>query len=172
VRDALINDAHLTIKAHYHYETRTCVNISACPPISINVILLLLPAAALTLPALIELLSKQEREIVNLRRQVAWFQRQIFGQKSERRLPEPEGVQVSLGEAFAAIPDVPPSERKSRVASHERAHKPKQPTDGADESTLLMQRTQADGTIGTAAPFIGHRPSSGVRVCVTRALPA
>ena len=36
---------------------------------------------------LIELVSKQEHEIVNLRRQVAWFQRQIFGQKSEKRLP-------------------------------------------------------------------------------------
>jgi hypothetical protein len=93
---------------------------------------------ALTPPELIDLGSKQEREIVNLRRQVAWFQRQIFRQKSERRLPEPEGVQGSLGEYFAAIPEHTPSERKSRVAAHERAHKPKHPANDADESTLFF----------------------------------
>ena len=87
---------------------------------------------------LIELVSKQEHEIVNLRRQVAWFQRQIFGQKSERRLPEREGVQGTLGEAFDAVPDVVPPNQKTRVASHERASKPNQPTDGADESSLFF----------------------------------
>jgi transposase len=76
-------------------------------------------AAALTQPELIELVRKQEREIVNLRRQVAWFQRQIFGQKSERRLPEPERVQGSRGASFA-IPDVTQSARKSPVAGHRR----------------------------------------------------
>ena len=59
---------------------------------------------ALAPAELIELVSKQEHEIVNLRRQVAWFQRQIFGQKSERRLPEREGVQGTLGEPFNAVP--------------------------------------------------------------------
>ena len=66
---------------------------------------------ALAPAELIELVSKQgreivkqEHEIVNLRRQVAWFQRQIFGQKSERRLPELEGVQGTLGESFDAVP--------------------------------------------------------------------
>ena len=40
-----------------------------------------------------KLLDAQEREIVRLRRQVAWFQRQIFGQKNECRLTQPDGVQ-------------------------------------------------------------------------------
>ena len=83
-------------------------------------------------------IAKQEHEIVNLRRQVAWFQRQIFGQKSERRLPEPDGVQGILGESFAAVPDVVPPNQKTRVASHERASKPNQPTDSADESNLFF----------------------------------
>ena len=83
-------------------------------------------------------IAKQEHEIVNLRRQVAWFQRQIFGQKSERRLPEADGVQGILGESFAAIPDVVPPSKKTIIASHERASKPKQPTDSADESTLFF----------------------------------
>ena len=93
---------------------------------------------ALAPAELIELVSKQEHEIVNLRRQVAWFQRQIFGQKSERRLPEREGVQGTLGEPFDAVPDVVPPNKKTRVASHERASKPNPPTDGADESSLFF----------------------------------
>ena len=40
-----------------------------------------------------ELVGKQAREIENLRRQVTWFQRQIFGQKSERRMPAVDGAQ-------------------------------------------------------------------------------
>ena len=81
---------------------------------------------------------KQEHEIVNLRRQVAWFQRQIFGQKSARRLPEADGVQGTLGEAFDAVPDATPPNPKTRVARHERASQPNKPTGGADESSLFF----------------------------------
>jgi transposase len=93
---------------------------------------------ALAPAELIELVSKQEHEIVNLRRQVAWFQRQIFGQKSERRLPGPDGVQGTLGESFAAIPDAAPPDKKTRIASFDRASKLKRPSDGADESSLFF----------------------------------
>jgi transposase len=82
--------------------------------------------------------AQLENEVLALRRQVAWFQRQIFGQKSERRLPEPEGVQATLGESFAAVPEAAPPLKKSRVAAHEREHKPKRGADGADESTLFF----------------------------------
>ena len=95
-------------------------------------------AVALTAPQLVELVGKQEREIVNLRRQVAWFQRQIFGQKSERRRPEPEGSQGTLGEAFAGIPDASSPNKKSLVAGHERERKLNKPAEGADESTLFF----------------------------------
>jgi hypothetical protein len=96
---------------------------------------------AMTPSQLMELVGKQERETGNLRRQVACFQRQIFGQKNERRLPEPDGVQGTLGESFTAMPEAPPN-RKSPVAAHEREHKAKRPTDGADESTLFFDDTK------------------------------
>jgi transposase len=95
-------------------------------------------ATALTPPELVELVTRQEREIVNLRRQVAWFQRQIFGSKSERRLPEPDGVQGTLGEAFITVPGELAPAKKIRIAGHERDAKPKKPTDGADESALFF----------------------------------
>ena len=107
---------------------------------------------ALAPAELIELVSKQGHEIVNLRRQVAWFQRQIFGQKSECRLPEPDGVQGTLGESFDAVPDVVPPNKKTIIASHERASKPNQPTDGADESSLFFdeKKVPVETKIGRA----------------------
>ena len=37
-------------------------------------------------------------ELAEVQRQVAWFQRQLFGQKSERRVLDPAGRQLLLGE--------------------------------------------------------------------------
>lgn len=93
-------------------------------------------APARTPAQLAELVGKQEREIVNLRRQVAWFQRQIFGQKSEKRGLEPDGVQGVLGIGFDAVPGTPLPGQKVTVAGHERKTKPV--FDGADESTLFF----------------------------------
>jgi transposase len=40
----------------------------------------------------------QSEEIAELRRQLEWFKRQLFGPKSERRLVDPDGRQLALGE--------------------------------------------------------------------------
>lgn len=47
-------------------------------------------SASLSAPQLVEMVGKLEHEVLNLRRQVACFQRQIFGQKSEKRVPTPD----------------------------------------------------------------------------------
>jgi transposase len=93
-------------------------------------------APALTPAQLVDLVGKLERDNINLRRQVAWFQRQIFGQKSEKRHPDPEGVQGILGVGFDAIPDTPLPAKKTVVAAHERKAKPV--GSGADESSLFF----------------------------------
>jgi transposase len=93
-------------------------------------------AAAMSPAQLAEMVGKLERENINLRRQVAWFQRHIFGQKSEKRHVEPDGVQGVLGMGFEAVPDTPLPAKNSVVASHER--KPKQPAANADESNLFF----------------------------------
>ncbi|WP_426212021.1 transposase domain-containing protein [Massilia sp. TWP1-3-3] len=93
-------------------------------------------APALTPAQLVDLVGKLERDNINLRRQVAWFQRQIFGQKSEKRHPEPEGVQGVLGVGFNAIPDTPLPGKKTTVTTHERKAKPVDA--GADESSLFF----------------------------------
>lgn len=98
-------------------------------------------ADAMTPSALADLLrshAKLENEVVALRRQVAWFQRQIFGEKSERRIPEANAMQGVLGEAFNAIPDKLPPAKKRRIDSYERELKPKRPSENEDESTLFF----------------------------------
>jgi transposase len=97
--------------------------------------------ATMAAPALIELVGKLDHEIVHLRRQVAWFQRQIFGQKSERRLPLPDPEQGVLGEDFAGVSDAVPAP-KTRVAGHERDTKSGRGQTAADESTLFLDETK------------------------------
>jgi transposase len=92
-----------------------------------------------------ELFNRQaclERENAELRRQLAWFERQLFGQKSERRLVESEGVQGWLGQDFAALAEQTPANKTTRVAAHERERKPKQPTHNAEESTLFFDASR------------------------------
>jgi hypothetical protein len=58
-------------------------------------------AAALDHKDIVKLLvshEAQSTEIAELRRQLEWLKRQLFGSKSERRLVDPDGRQLSLGE--------------------------------------------------------------------------
>lgn len=90
------------------------------------------------------LLDAKEREIIRLRRRVAWFQRQIFGQRSERRMPEPAGVQGTLGEAFDVVPDDVAPARKTSIAAHERAPENKNgnPVNGNEDAALFFDASK------------------------------
>src|SRR5574341_557587 len=78
--------------------------------------------------------AKLAERCTELERQVAWFQRQIFGSKSERRIETPDGRQLALGEAFAAGVATPPS--TITVPSHTR-RVPKQPWEGTPDDSCL-----------------------------------
>ena len=52
-----------------------------------------------------------------LNRQLEWFKRQLFGSKSERRLVDPEGRQLWLGELQAQDSPRPGSKHPGRRAS-------------------------------------------------------
>lgn len=102
------------------------------------------PAVGMTAPEMSALLDAKEREIIRLRRQVAWFQRQIFGQKSERRTPEPEGIQGTLGEAFDLVPDDAAPAKKTKIGEHERAPKNKNKNliNGNDDAALFFDESK------------------------------
>ena len=48
------------------------------------------------------------RELATAQHQIAWFKRQIFGQKSERRIIDGADGQMSLGETITPAQTVPP----------------------------------------------------------------
>src|SRR5436309_4014532 len=68
--------------------------------------------------AILEHDAKLDARCTELERQVAWFQRQIFGSKSERRIDTPDARQLGLGESFASGAPTPPA--AITVPSHRR----------------------------------------------------
>jgi transposase len=76
------------------------------------------------------------RENEQLRAQVAWFQRQLFGKKSEKRIVESDALQGTLGEAFDALPETSAPGKTTRVAGHTRTAAPTHPI--GDESALFF----------------------------------
>ena len=82
------------------------------------------------------------RELVAARHQIEWFKRQVFGEKSERRIIDGASGQMSLGEAIhvdqTAVPP-PPVER--RVAAHTRRPAAKKPDTG-DDSVPFFDETR------------------------------
>ena len=71
-------------------------------------------AATLRPPEILALLVEQrelQEQNAALKRQVAWFQRQLFGRKSEKRLREPDPEQLTLAGMLTtplAAADQPP----------------------------------------------------------------
>ncbi len=43
-------------------------------------------------------------QVIGLQHQLDWFKRQLFGQKSERRIDVSSPDQMSLGEVFVTLP--------------------------------------------------------------------
>jgi transposase len=86
------------------------------------------------------LVRAQASQIEQLRAQLDWFRRQLFGRKSEKRLMEPDAAQGTLGEAFDRAPETPVPGKKTRVAGHDRSAAPKHPA--GDESTLFFDENR------------------------------
>jgi transposase len=78
-----------------------------------------------------ETIALQAEQIEALRHQLKWFERQIFGQKSERFIAELNPQQLYLGQL--PIPEAPPEKRKS-VPAYTRRVATK---DGADTAESL-----------------------------------
>ncbi|MES2356150.1 MAG: IS66 family transposase [Pseudomonadota bacterium] len=83
-----------------------------------------------------------EDEVIRLRHQVAWFQRQIFGQKSERRIIENNSFQGTLGYALDDLSPKDLPSKKHRVQSHDRQSKPRQCEDEATDASLFFDESK------------------------------
>ncbi len=102
------------------------------------------------------------RENAQLRTQLEWFKRQVFGQRSEKRHIA-AGEQGILGEGFADQPDVPALGKKSRIAAHEREKKSKD--FAGDESSLFFDEAKVPvEVIEVKNPEVDGIPADQVEV--------
>lgn len=87
-----------------------------------NTVLARVPEAAelalLDAQQLAQMVLAQAAQIESLKGQIEWFRRQIFGQKSERHVPQPAAQQMHLGELMPVAPEAP--EAKHEVPAHQR----------------------------------------------------
>jgi transposase len=111
------------------------------------------------------------RELAAAKHQIAWFKRQIFGQKSERRIIDGADGQMSLGEVInqdQVAPAPAPTERP--VAAHTRRATPKKPDTGDDSlpffddsrvpvEVIELAAPEAEGLAPEEFEVIGHKDS-------------
>ena len=79
-------------------------------------------------------------EFAALKHQLEWFRRQLFGQKSEKRLIGPDPAQMHLGEL--PIPDTQPDTPGKTVAGHTRRVSRTDFAQDKDESALFFDETR------------------------------
>ena len=80
-----------------------------------------------------------QSEVKRLAAQVKWFQNQLFGQKSERRVVEPLAGQLFLGEQFK--PEIGETETETKVVKeHKRKKSKARSVDGDAFETVLLFR--------------------------------
>lgn len=92
--------------------------------------------------ALARQVDQFQQQIADLKHQLDWFKRQIFGQKSEKRAIEVPGQQMSLGEALSVPQTGTPAEPPTRpVAAHARRSLPKAP-DADAQSVRFFDETR------------------------------
>ena len=79
-------------------------------------------------------------EFAALKHQLEWFRRQLFGQKSEKRVVSPDTTQMYLGEL--PIPDTQPDVPGKTVAGHTRRASRTDFAQSKDESALFFDETR------------------------------
>jgi transposase len=131
-------------------------------------------AATLAPEQIVELLRTQvalREEVTSLKHQLDWFKRQLFGQKSERRIVDDSCAQMSLGEALAAAQSTPaPAPAQRRVAAHTRSLARNKAHSGEDSVPFFDETRVPVEVIDLPAPeiaglaahdyeIIGHKES-------------
>ncbi len=131
-------------------------------------------AAAFPPQQIVDLVRSQftlREEVKTLKHQLDWFKRQVFGQKSERRIIDGADGQMSLGDAINEQQSAaPPAPVEHHVAAHTRRAVTKKP-DSDDDSVPFFDETrvpievielsapEAQGLAPEAFEVIGHKDS-------------
>ncbi|KEQ11544.1 transposase [Endozoicomonas numazuensis] len=84
------------------------------------------------------------QKIESLEQQLNWFKRQLFGEKSEKRLTIDNPDQINLGEIFKAPSDLPPPE--TEIITYERRKKQRPEDCVTDEGLRFDDRVPVEVT--------------------------
>lgn len=102
---------------------------------------------------IVDLARSLNREIETLKHQIDWFKRQLFGQKSERRIVDQNTGQMSLGEAIdLAQAGLAPTPTERTVAGHTRRVATQKPDTGDDSVPFFDESRVPVEVIEMAAP--------------------
>ena len=115
-----------------------------------------------------EQLAAMQEQLAGLQHQLDWFKRQVFGQKSEKRIVAGDDAQMSLGELFATLPETEQAP-SSEVAGHRRRQRADpaesgEPLSFFDESrvpveTIELSAPEIEGLDESEYETIGHKES-------------
>ena len=125
-------------------------------------------AATLRPPEILALLVQQrelQEENAVLKRQVVWFQRQLFGRKSEKRLREPDPEQLTLAGMLTtplSVADQPPPPTETVNAYQRRVRFTG--TEGQDEGELRFDDSVPVQEIVLTNPEVAELPPDGYEV--------
>jgi len=115
-------------------------------------------AARFTPEQIVELLRSQaalREEVSALKHQLEWFKRQLFGQKSERRIIDAAPGQMSLGEALnQAQSGVAPESKSRQVEAHTRRVATKRPESDEDSVAFFDDSRVPVEVIDVPAPEV------------------
>src|SRR5438876_4878186 len=99
---------------NHYYNSSMTKTASFTPPT-------LAEAAAFTPQQIVVRFQDFAQQIEALQYQLDWFKRQLFGQKSERRIIVDPAQQMSLGESLNVVPQDGPPPAQRPVAAHTRS---------------------------------------------------
>ena len=116
----------------------------------------------LTAAQMSELIASQREQIAALTHQLEWFRRQLFGQKSERFVPEPNPAQMHLGEVLP-IPDDSRAKMKT-IGAHTRRVATKDLADNAEEMPFFDESKVPVESITILPPEAKDVPASELEV--------
>lgn len=128
-------------------------------------------AATFSPRQVVDLVGSLSREVETLKHQLDWFKRQLFGQKSERRIIDGGDGQMSLGEAlYEEQTTSPPPPLERTVAAHTRRPTTNKPDSGDDSlpffdvtrvpvEVIDLAAPEAEGLAAQDFEVIGHKES-------------
>jgi transposase len=95
-----------------------------------------------------------QQQVDALKHRVEWFERQVFGAKSERYAPQPDPAQMHLGEVFPVPPQ--PREQSKAVPAHTRRVPQTDMAAEVDESKFFDESRVPVQTIAVPNPEVAE----------------